>query len=122
VDDYIENDPVWMAQSGSFARLASPVFTGDPKAPTPNLWDSDTSIATTAFVKGQGYLTGYYESDPQIGSMTTNYLSKWNGSSLVSSQIVDNGTNIGIGVPSPTVKLEVAGLIRSTNNGTAYLQ
>jgi hypothetical protein len=122
VDDYIENDPVWMAQSGSFARLASPVFTGDPKAPTPNLWDSDTSIATTAFVKGQGYLTGYYESDPQIGSMTTNYLSKWNGSSLVSSQIVDNGINIGIGVPSPTVKLEVAGLIRSTNNGTAYLQ
>jgi hypothetical protein len=93
-----------------------------PTAPTPNLWDSDTSLATTAFVKGQGYLTGYHESDPQIGSMTTNYLSKWNGSSLVSSQIVDNGTNIGIGVPSPTVKLEVAGLIRSTNNGTAYLQ
>jgi hypothetical protein len=29
VDDYIENDPVWMAQSGSFARLASPGFTGD---------------------------------------------------------------------------------------------
>ena len=33
------------------APLASPVFTGDPKAPTPATNDNDTSIATTAFVK-----------------------------------------------------------------------
>lgn len=32
------------------APLASPVFTGDPKAPTPAAGDNDTSIATTAFV------------------------------------------------------------------------
>ena len=32
------------------ASLASPVFTGDPKAPTPTVGDNDTSIATTAFV------------------------------------------------------------------------
>jgi hypothetical protein len=32
------------------AALASPTFTGDPKAPTPSLGDNDTSIATTAFV------------------------------------------------------------------------
>jgi hypothetical protein len=32
------------------APLASPVFTGDPKAPTPTAGDNDTSIATTAFV------------------------------------------------------------------------
>jgi uncharacterized protein DUF5907 len=38
------------------APLASPTFTGDPKAPTPATADSDTSIATTAFVKAQGYL------------------------------------------------------------------
>lgn len=37
------------------ATLASPVFTGDPKAPTPATADNDTSIATTAFVKAQGY-------------------------------------------------------------------
>src|SRR5262245_54322099 len=35
------------------APLASPVFTGDPQAPTPANTDNDTSIATTAFVKGQ---------------------------------------------------------------------
>lgn len=34
------------------APLASPVFTGDPKAPTPAVTDNDTSIATTAFVRG----------------------------------------------------------------------
>jgi hypothetical protein len=32
------------------ANLASPTFTGDPKAPTPLPGDNDTSIATTAFV------------------------------------------------------------------------
>jgi hypothetical protein len=41
-----------------FAPLASPVFTGDPQAPTPATADNDTSIATTAFVKAQAYLTG----------------------------------------------------------------
>jgi hypothetical protein len=32
------------------APIASPTFTGDPKAPTPAAGDSDTSLATTAFV------------------------------------------------------------------------
>ena len=32
------------------ANIASPTFTGDPKAPTPSAGDNDTSIATTAFV------------------------------------------------------------------------
>jgi len=34
----------------SYAMLASPVFTGNPRAPTPSPGDNDTSIATTAFV------------------------------------------------------------------------
>jgi len=33
------------------APLASPTFTGDPKAPTPLATDNDTTIATTAFVQ-----------------------------------------------------------------------
>jgi len=39
------------------ATVASPVFTGDPQAPTPVTSDNDLSIATTAFVKAQGYAT-----------------------------------------------------------------
>jgi hypothetical protein len=35
----------------NLAPLASPTFTGDPKAPTPATADNDTSIATTAYVK-----------------------------------------------------------------------
>lgn len=34
------------------APLASPVFTGNPTAPTPAQGDNDTSLATTAFVQG----------------------------------------------------------------------
>ncbi len=46
-------------------------------------------------------------SSSQIGANTTNYLSKWNGAALVSSQVFDNGTNIGIGTASPLMKLHV---------------
>jgi len=35
----------------AYAPLASPTFTGDPKAPTPATADNDTSIATTAYVQ-----------------------------------------------------------------------
>jgi hypothetical protein len=47
--------PFWIsfcAAIGScgYAPLASPIFTGDPQAPTAAPGDNDTSIATTAFV------------------------------------------------------------------------
>ncbi|MQG93418.1 hypothetical protein F6X59_12005 [Pseudomonas sp. MN1F] len=40
------------------AALASPSFTGDPKAPTAAATDNDTSIATTAFVRSAMALFG----------------------------------------------------------------
>ena len=40
------------------APLNSPVFTGTPQAPTPSLSDNSTQLATTAFVKSQGYGSG----------------------------------------------------------------
>jgi hypothetical protein len=40
----------WSTFNGK-APLASPTFTGDPKAPTATAGDNDTSIATTAFVQ-----------------------------------------------------------------------
>lgn len=45
------NHVVTKSQLDSKADLASPTFTGDPKAPTPTAGDNDTSIATTAFVQ-----------------------------------------------------------------------
>ena len=43
--------------ASGFAPINSPVFTGNPRAPTPATPDNDTPIATTAFVKAQGYIT-----------------------------------------------------------------
>lgn len=42
---------------GTMAPLANAALTGTPTAPTPTLTDNTTKLATTAFVKGQGYLT-----------------------------------------------------------------
>lgn len=39
------------------APIASPTFTGSPAAPTPATSDNSTKIATTEFVKDQGYST-----------------------------------------------------------------
>jgi hypothetical protein len=39
------------------APIASPTFTGAPKSTTPATSDNNTNIATTAFVKAQGYIT-----------------------------------------------------------------
>lgn len=54
-----------------------------------------------------GYLTSYTETDPQVGTNTTNFLSKWNGTSLVTSSVFDNG-RVGIGTTSPVARLHVA--------------
>lgn len=40
---------------GLLTQLNSPAFSGNPTAPTPPSTDNDTSIATTKFVKDQGY-------------------------------------------------------------------
>jgi len=40
------------------APVASPTFTGTPAAPTPSTSDNSTKVATTAWVKSQGYGTG----------------------------------------------------------------
>lgn len=51
--DLIYNGTFWiyLYSAGNFAPLRSPVFTGDPQAPTPPLQDSDNSIATTGWVQ-----------------------------------------------------------------------
>lgn len=48
-------------------------------------------------------------SDIGITGLTTNYLTKFNGSTFVNSQIYDNGTNVGIRTNTPTVALDVNG-------------
>ncbi|HYV92654.1 MAG TPA: kelch repeat-containing protein [Chitinophagales bacterium] len=54
------------------------------------------------------------ETDPQVSSSASNSVPKWNGSTLTDGTITDNG-NIGIGVTSPSQKLEVSGTTKTTN-------
>lgn len=50
--DGVDYNTDWVTLNlSAYAPLNSPVFTGDPQAPTAALGDNDTSLATTAFVQ-----------------------------------------------------------------------
>ncbi|MHC4064640.1 MAG: beta strand repeat-containing protein [Planctomycetota bacterium] len=51
--DFVYRTDAELLTDTGAASLASPVFTGDPTAPTPSVDDNDTSIATTAFVQAE---------------------------------------------------------------------
>jgi hypothetical protein len=54
------------------------------------------------------------------GSGTTNYVAKWSSSTvLTNSQIIDNGTNVGVGI-SPLYKLDINGAIGLFNTILAF--
>ncbi|MBL7766826.1 MAG: tail fiber domain-containing protein [Chitinophagaceae bacterium] len=55
------------------------------------------------------------ETDPKVGTLTTNKTPKWNGTNLVDGQVFDNGTNVGVGTITPATKLDVAGTTKTTN-------
>lgn len=100
-----------------FAPIASPTFTGDPKAPTPLTADNDTSIATTAYVKANlanfqpldadltaisalaGTNTIYYRSAPDIWSPVSFSGLSFSGGILTVTASGGNVSNSG----TPTV-------------------
>jgi len=47
---YSRQSSSWINAQNVFAPLANPIFTGDPRVPTPAINDNDFSIATTQFV------------------------------------------------------------------------
>lgn len=58
----IDADLLDGSQGADYAKLASPQFTGDPRAPTPAQFDSDTSLATTAHVqRALGNMRGFIQ-------------------------------------------------------------
>ncbi len=95
-----------------------PVFGAHPASSiTSGLMDNWNMAYSWGNHADAGYLTSFTELDPKVGANSVNYLSKWNGNSLVSSSIIDNGTNVGIGVSNPDKKLTVAGNVQIEADG-----
>jgi len=66
-------------------------------------WVNSTSLAVT-------------ELDPQVGTITSGRIPRWNGTSLNDGVIQDDGTNVGVGTaPVANQKLTVAGKTATTN-------
>jgi len=88
-----------------------PVITGTTSElvynTTNNLFTSDVSpgfyylsTATGPWVR-LGTATPVTETDPQVSSVTTNRVPKWNGTTLVDGAILDTGARVGINILTP---------------------
>lgn len=92
--------------------------------PTPTArLDVVGKVKTTGFQLTTGANNGYFlqsgadgtatwaapvaETDPQVGENAANFLSKWNGSALVTSGVSEADGNVGIGTNAPAAKLHI---------------
>ena len=79
---------------------------------------SNIPCTTGQVLAWSGAVSSWLCSTDAIGisgtGLTTNYITKWNGSAIANSQIFDTGTGVGIGTATPGARLEVAGQIKVT--------
>lgn len=88
----------------------SPIFTGDPQAPTPALGDNDTSIATSAFV--QGTINGLLIKSVAGGSnVTLSAIEAGNGIWQFTGALT---ANIDVILPTPTPTKQMLVLNRTS--------
>ena len=95
---------------------------------TTAVFDADTTTRPKAGFYGIGVRANNIYFVPPTGNnirlanyslftgLTTNYLSKWNGSKLVNSAIYESGGNVGIGTEIPNATLQTKGTAGSPNN------
>jgi len=95
-------------QHGSYyAPKASPALTGTPTAPTASAATNTTQIATTAYVKSQGYTTN-------TGTVTSVNMSTPTGLSISGNPITSSGTlalslTAGYEIPQSSSIVHIAG-------------
>jgi hypothetical protein len=94
-------------------------------AGTPTL-SADLS-SNSALIKGNLEVDGKIYGDGSLltgltttAALTTNYVTKMGASALANSIVYDNGTNVGIGVASPSAKLEVNGTLIVGGSSDTY--
>ena len=61
---------------------------------------------------GSQWTTGVLTTDSVCNTAVANYVQKWTGSKLCNSVIYDDGTNVGIGISTPTATLDINGTLR----------
>lgn len=100
------------------APLASPALTGTPTAPTAATATNSTQIATTAFVKAQGYITGYTETDTLAsvtgrGASTSTSVSFTSAGKVASFGTNSNNPNATIASQTNYIQIVAAGATQS---------
>jgi hypothetical protein len=88
------------------APLASPVFTGNPQAPTPLVTDGDTSVATTAFVKSQNdsiVVSRFYRTD-NVVAVTIPVTITINSTASTGLSLTKNAAGQPLSIPAPESK------------------
>jgi hypothetical protein len=118
---YARRNTAWSDIAAAFATLASPTFSGDPKAPTPPITDNDTSIATTAFVKS--LLTQITDSPPSSPVPGQLWWESDTGVLWIYFQDVDSSQWVAIGGANSSVGLDTSSFIQknaTTTVSTGY--
>ena len=64
-----------------------------------------------------GYLSSFTEIDPQVGANSTNFVSKWDGSALVGSNIYNLGSNFGL---NTSTMIGAANFVVQSPNTSSY--
>jgi hypothetical protein len=95
----------------TIARIASPTFTGDPKAPTPAEGDNDTSIATTAFVVSNRTIRNF------LSGLTMSTAGSSATMSISAGQAVDSSNAVLMSLNSAISKTTAAWAVGSANGG-----
>ena len=98
----ISNDTLYLSDGG-FVKLPAG-FDGQYSS----LSGAPTNISS--FTNDAGFITGYIETDPTIGTITPGFSPKWDGTHLVTGELFQDGAGkIGMGTTSPAYKLDIQG-------------
>lgn len=110
-DTAVDSNKLGGVAAASYALLASPSFSGTPTAPTAATATNNTQIATTAFVKAQGYTsnTGTVTSVSGTGS--------YGGLTLTGTITTSGSLTLG-GTPTGTWPISVSGNAATATSAT----
>ena len=110
---------------GTYAKLASPTFTGTPAAPTPSINDSTTKIATTAFVD-RALTTGYVDvtSYQTVGGVKhfTSHIKSTNSVAIPTIAVTTQNGVTAAAISSNSSDMAGSITTTGTNNGAGYTQ